>query len=488
MEIKDLHPQTLWHYFGEICKVPRPSKKEEKIAAYLLDFAREHHLEVRKDEAGNVLIRKPASPGMEQAPAVVLQAHMDMVCEKNEGTSHDFDTDPIEPYVEDGWVKARGTTLGADDGIGMAAQLAILASTDSVHGPLECLFTVDEETGLTGAFALEPGFVEGRILLNLDSEDEGELFIGCAGGIDTVIEMPVEKVNPFGGFAVKVSVKGLQGGHSGDDIDKGRGNAIKILNRFLWDLNEKYRIDIAEFTGGNLRNAIAREASAVIVFCEKYKESVRVDFNLYQAEMETVWRMAEPGLTLELETVDIPQEVLAPMYSAKLLNVLYACPHGVFSMSRRMPGMVETSTNLASVRLSENTVKITTSQRSDIDSEKLNVAHMVASVFKLAHAKIEHGEGYPGWTPNPDSALLKIAAASYRELFGKDPVVRSIHAGLECGLFLQKYPDMDMISFGPTLRGVHSPDEKVNIETVEMWWRHLTDILQRIARGNSNLK
>lgn len=488
MEIDNLHPQILWHYFGEICRVPRPSKKEEKIAAYLLDFAREHRLDARKDKAGNVLIRKPAFPGKEQAPVVVLQAHMDMVCEKNEGTVHNFDTDPIEPYVEERWVKARGTTLGADDGIGMAAQLAILASDDIVHGPLECLFTVDEETGLTGAFALEPGFIEGRMLLNLDSEDEGELFIGCAGGLDTVVEMPVEKVNPLGGFAVKITVKGLQGGHSGDDINKGRGNAIKILNHFLWDLNEKYKVDIAEFTGGNLRNAIAREASAVIVFCEKYKEAVRVDFNLYQAEMESVWRIAEPGLTMELESVEVPQEVLAPMYSAKLLNVLYACPHGVFSMSQRMPGMVETSTNLASVRLSEYSVRITTSQRSDIDSEKMNIAHMVASVFNLAHAKVMHGEGYPGWTPNPDSALLKIAVASYFRLFGKNPVVRSIHAGLECGLFLQKYPDMDMISFGPTLRGVHSPDEKVNIETVEMWWRHLTDILQKLSSESLNQK
>lgn len=484
MKFGELQPKDLWHYFEEICQIPRPSKKEEKIAAYLINFAKEQGLEVKKDEAGNVLIAKPASAGMEQTPTVVLQAHMDMVCEKNTDTVHDFDKDPIQPYIDWEWVKAKGTTLGADDGIGMAAQLAILASDTIKHGPLECLFTVDEETGLTGAFALKPGFFAGRMLLNLDSEDEGELFIGCAGGIDTVIEMPVEKDAPIGSvFAVKITVKGLQGGHSGDDINKGRGNAIKILNRFLWDLNDKYGIRIADFSGGNLRNAIAREASAVIVFSEKCKEQVRVDFNVYQAEMESVWKLTEPGLKMELESTDLPEQVLVPIYTARLLNALYACPHGVFSMSYRMPGMVETSTNLASVKMQEDKVLITTSQRSDVDSEKMNIAHMVASVFSLAHAKVTHGEGYPGWAPNPDSALLKIAVASYRKLFGKEPIVRSIHAGLECGLFLEKYPDMDMISFGPTLRGVHSPDEKVNIATVEMWWRHLIDILEHIGEN-----
>lgn len=483
MKIEELRPEALWQYFGEICRVPRPSKKEEKIAAYLVEFARKQGLEVKKDEVGNVLIRKKATAGMEQAPAVVLQSHMDMVCEKNAGTEHDFDKDPIRPYIEGEWVKAEGTTLGADDGIGMAAQLAVLTSEEIKHGPLECLFTVDEETGLTGAFALQPGFFEGRILLNLDSEDEGEMFIGCAGGIDTVAEMPVEKDTPLeGSFAVKVGVRGLQGGHSGDDIHKGRGNAIKILNRFLWDVNKKYGINLADFNGGNLRNAIAREAYAVIVFNEKYKEQIRVEFNLYQAEMESLWQFTEPGLKMEMESVELPEQVLVPMYTTRLLDALYACPHGVFAMSFRMPGMVETSTNLAAVRMKEKGVSVTTSQRSDFDSEKRNIAHMVASVFELAQAKVTHGEGYPGWAPNPDSPLLRIAVDSYRELFGKSPVVRSIHAGLECGLFLEKYPDMDMISFGPTLRGVHSPDEKVNIETVEMWWRHLVDILERIGK------
>ncbi|MDE6451512.1 MAG: aminoacyl-histidine dipeptidase, partial [Odoribacter sp.] len=463
-------------------KIPRPSRKEEKIGAWLMDFAHRHGLKASRDEAGNVLISKPAVAGKEQVPAVVLQAHMDMVCEKNSGIRHDFERNPIVPYVDGEWVKAKGTTLGADDGIGMAAALAVLTSTEIQHGPVECLFTVDEETGLSGAFALKPGFFKGRILLNLDSEDEGEMFIGCAGGIDTVVRLPYRKESTSADlFAVEVTLKGLQGGHSGDDINKGRGNAIKILNRFLWDMNEKYGISVAVFEGGNLRNAIAREASAVITFDAKLKENIRVDFNIYAAEMEHVWKLTEPGLNMELESVDLPAEVLTSDSTNSLLNALYACPHGVFSMSYRMPGMVETSTNLAAVRFIENdTILITTSQRSDVDSEKLNIAHMVAAVFRMAGAVVEHGEGYPGWAPNPDSTILKVAVDSYKRLFGKEPVVRSIHAGLECGLFLEKYPGMDMISFGPTLRGVHSPDEKVHIGTVEKWWRHLTDILENL--------
>lgn len=475
-----LQPSAVWEYFEEICQVPRPSKKEGKIMAFLLDWAKKHDLEACRDEAGNVLIKKPAAPGRENAPTVVLQAHMDMVCEKNSDTAHDFDKDPIRPYVDGEWVRAKGTTLGADDGIGMAAMMAVLTSKDIAHGPVECLFTVDEETGLTGAFALRPGFVSGNILLNLDSEDEGEMFIGCAGGIDTVVRMKYETESaPCDAFALKVQVKGLQGGHSGDDINKGRGNAIKILNRFLWDLNAKYGIRLALLEGGNLRNAIAREAWAVCVIDGNHKEDARVAFNVYMAEMENVWRITEPGLQLSLESADTPSLVLTKKDTDALLNALYACPHGVFSMSYRMPGLVETSTNLAAVRFEkENTVLITTSQRSDVDSEKMNIANMVEAVFKMAGAEVEHSEGYPGWAPNPDSPVVKVAVESYKRLFGKAPVVRSIHAGLECGLFLEKYPKMDMVSFGPTLRGVHSPDEKVNIKTVEMWWSHLVDMLE----------
>lgn len=481
-EISKLSPVIVWENFDRITQVPRPSKKEGRILEFLKNFATANGLEHASDKAGNIVIRRPASVSMCDRPTVVLQSHVDMVCEKNSDTTFNFDNDPIKTYVDNGWVKARGTTLGADDGIGMAAALAVLTSSDIQHGPVECLFTVDEETGLTGAFALKPGFFTGKILLNLDSEDEGEMFIGCAGGVDTVVRMPYTKqVTPPHKFAVRLTVKGLQGGHSGDDINKGRGNAIKLLNRFLWEMNNKYGISLASFEGGNLRNAIAREASAVIVFDEALKEQMRVSFNMYAAEMEQVWKLTEPELRLEMESTDLPDEVLDADSASHLLNALYACPHGVFSMSYRMPGMVETSTNLAAVKFTNgNTILITTSQRSDVDSEKMNIAQMVASVFRLAGAAVEHGEGYPGWAPNPDSPILKIAVESYEALFGQKPVVRSIHAGLECGLFLEKYPGMDMISFGPTLRGVHSPDEKVNIATVEKWWRHLVDILERL--------
>lgn len=449
-----------------------------------MDFGKKNNLETLKDEAGNVLIKKPATKGKENLPTVILQSHMDMVCEKNNDTVHDFDKDPIQPVVDGEWVRAKGTTLGADDGIGMAAQMAVLTSADIQHGPIECLFTVDEETGLTGAFALKPGFLSGSILLNLDSEDEGEMFIGCAGGVDTLATLPYNREEvPAGQVAIRIDVKGLLGGHSGDEINKGRGNSNKILNRFLWEINQKYGIRLAEFNGGNLRNAIAREAYAVITIDSKHKEDVRVAFNIYASEMERVWAATDPKIKLDLETTDAPEYVIDKATSDKLFNALYACPHGVFSMSFRMPGMVETSTNLASVKFIDgDKIFITTAQRSDVESEKYNIAQMVESAFLMAGAEVEHSDGYPGWTPNPDSKILKTAVDSYSRLFGKEPVVRSIHAGLECGLFLEKYPNMDMISFGPTLRDVHSPDERINIETVEMFWKHLVDVLENIEK------
>lgn len=478
--LAELQPSEIWKHFEDICQIPRPSKKEDRIIDFLMEFGKKHNLHTKRDEIGNVLITKPATPGKENRKTIVLQSHMDMVCEKNNETKHDFDKDPIIPRIDNGWVKAKGTTLGADDGIGMAAEMALLTSTDIVHGPIECLFTVDEETGLSGAFALQPGFVNGEILLNLDSEDEGEIFIGCAGGIDTLATMNYTKEEvPNEHFPVRIDVKGLLGGHSGDEINKGRGNSNKILNRFLWQINKKYDIRIACFDGGNLRNAIPREAYAIITLPSKFKENVRVDLNIYAAEMEGVWEISEPKLKISLESTDKPAFVIDKESSSNLMDVIYACPHGVFSMSSKMPGMVETSTNLASVKFSEeNKIKITTSQRSDIDSEKYNIAQMVGTTLTMANAKIEHSDGYPGWAPNPSSEILTTAVDSYKKLFGIEPVVRSIHAGLECGLFLEKYPNMDMISFGPTLRDVHSPDEKINIETVEKFWRHLLDIIQ----------
>ena len=447
----------------------------------MLDFASECGLEHDRDEVGNVVIRKPAARGRESAPAVVLQAHVDMVCERNRDVEHDFDRDPIRPYVDGEWVKALGgTTLGADDGIGMAACMAVLASGTIFHGPLECLFTVDEESGLTGASALQPGFLNGRMLLNLDSEDEGELFIGCAGGIDTIIRLGYRLTAvPPRYHAARVEVQGLLGGHSGDDINKGRGNAIKILNRFLWTLHEAYGARVVRFEGGDKRNAIPREATAVVVFEDRYRENVVADFNIYAATMQEIW-ITEPGLLLTLDSDDLPALALDEQSTRTLLDSLHACPHGVFAMSSRVPGLVETSTNLAAVQFKEKEVLITTSQRSDVDTEKMNIASTVASLFRLAGATVKHGDGYPGWAPNPGSGLLQVAVRSYERLFGKSPVVRSIHAGLECGLFLEKYPDIDMISFGPTLRDVHSPGERVHAGTVDKWWRHLVDILETL--------
>ena len=480
--LNGLSPKAIWEHFEDICKVPRPSKKEDKIIEFLMDFGAKHQLETKKDEIGNVLIKKPATPGKEHLKTVVLQSHMDMVCEKNNDTKHNFDTDPIQPWIDGEWVKAKGTTLGADDGIGMAAEMALLTATDIEHGPIECLFTVDEETGLSGAFALQPGFFDGSILLNLDSEDEGEIFLGCAGGVDTIASLEYQKENvPENHFSCRIEVKGLQGGHSGDEINKGRGNSNKILNRFLWEMSKKSGIRLAEFSGGNLRNAIPREAHAIITIPSKLKEQLRADLNIYAAEMEEVWKINEPRLKITLESTDSPDFIIDKETQDKLLNAIYACPHGVFAMSSRMPGMVETSTNLASVKFTDDqNILITTSQRSDVDSEKYNIAQMVESIFTMVGAKVEHTDGYPGWAPNPNSEIMKLAVESYKRLFHKDPVVRSIHAGLECGLFLEKYPNMDMISFGPTLRDVHSPDERINIETVDKFWKHLLDIIKHI--------
>lgn len=478
----DLKPQPLWSYFSDILKIPRPSKDEGKIIAWLLDFAARQGLAARKDEAGNVLIAKPAFPGKEKVPVVVLQTHLDMVCEKNSDKVFDFTTDPIEGVIGEEWVSANGTTLGADDGIGIAAQLAVLTARDIAHGPVECLFTVDEETGLTGANALQPGFFSGKILLNLDSEDEGEIFIGCAGGIDTVAEFKYqEEAVPAGDLGLQLSVSGLTGGHSGDDIHKGLGNANKILARFLRSAQARYGISLARFDGGNLRNAIAREARVEITVPARLKSLLTADFEAYTALVKFEFEKTEPGLTLGVETIPTPAAVIDKSTQSRLLHALVAAPHGVLEWSTRMPGMVETSTNLASVKCPGNgLIVVTTSQRSEIDSRKNMAAAMIESVFELAGATVTHSDGYPGWAPDPDSQILKVAVASYRQLFHTEPVVRSIHAGLECGLFLEKYPGLDMISIGPTIKGAHSPGERINIETTEKFWKHLVDILEKV--------
>ncbi|MBQ7824246.1 MAG: aminoacyl-histidine dipeptidase [Bacteroidaceae bacterium] len=487
MRITDLKPELIWHYFDEITKVPRPSKKEEKIRSYLLMFAQEQGLAVKQDKIGNILMSKPASAGCENAPVVTLQSHMDMVCEKNSNTVHNFETDPIETIIDGDWVRANGTTLGADNGIGMAAQLAVLADKNLKHGPVNALFTVDEETGLTGAFNMDDGMIEGKYLLNLDSEDEGQLFIGCAGGIDTTSEFTYSpSMTPDNYLYFKISVKNLLGGHSGGDIHRGRGNANRILARFLWQTSQKYDMVMSSIDGGNLRNAIPREASAVIGIHKNDKEKVRVDLNLYISVIEDELKGIEPNFTMVMEHETEPERCIDRRTTIALINALYACPHGVVSMSRDMEGLVQTSTNLASVKMSgENKIVVATSQRSSVESEKYDIAHRVECVFALAGATVVHGEGYPGWKPNMESSLLSTAVAAYEDLFGVKPLITAIHAGLECGLFLKKHPQLDMISFGPTLSGVHSPDEKMNIPSVEKFWKHLTAVLEKIAESNA---
>lgn len=479
-DLMALEPKKVFEIFAEILQIPRPSKKEDKIIEYLMNWGKKRNLETLRDEIGNVLIRKGATKGYENRPWVCLQSHMDMVCEKNSDKVFDFEKDAIEAYVEDGWLKARGTTLGADDGIGMAMALAILDSDDVEHGNIECLFTVDEETGLSGAEALSPDFLKSRILINLDSEDEGELFIGCAGGKDTMGKIPYEMEPAPKGKTYRISVFGGKGGHSGDDINKGLANANKVLNRILWTLNDNLDFALASFDGGNLRNAIAREANAVVVVDEMDAKDMVSRVEKYNEDIRFEFRSTEPNLGVKIEEVEPAKEVVDSMTQEDLLNVLYAIPHGVLAMSREIPNFVETSTNLASVKMKEGCFVIATSQRSSIETAKEAACDRNAACLRLVGADVSHGDGYPGWVPNPNSKVLKVAQESYERLFGKKPIVRAIHAGLECGLIGEKYKGMDMISFGPTLRGVHSPDERLEIKTVEMSYRHTLDILKNI--------
>lgn len=482
MEKTALKPQEVFSIFEAICQVPRPSKREEKMIEFLKDFGKRHALETKVDAAGNVLLKKAATPGMENRKTIVLQAHIDMVCEKNKDVEHDFLSDPIETYVDGEWLRARGTTLGADNGIGVAAALAVLASDTIEHGPLEALFTVDEETGLTGAFALEAGFMSGQYLLNLDSEDEGEIFIGCAGGCRTSAEFTYYSVEvPKGYFFFTVELGGLTGGHSGDDINKGRANANKLLNRFLYQTARKYDFYLCELDGGNLHNAIPREARALCAIPMADKENVRIDLNLFAAEVEAEYSVTEPNMRWVLQSADAARLAIDPETTRRLLMAVHAVSNGVYAMSQDMPGLVETSSNLASIKMiGENRILIGSSQRSSILSARRDMAETIQSAFELAGATVDVGDGYPGWKPNPNSALLKIAVESYKRLYGVEPKVKAIHAGLECGLFLEKYPWLDMISFGPTLRGVHSPDERMHIPSVERFWNHLLDILKQV--------
>ena len=482
MEVKDLQPKAVFEIFDQITKIPRPSKKEEKIRKFILDFAQAHGIEAHADKIGNVILRKPASAGHENAPTVILQGHMDMVCESND-KSFNFETTPIKTIVDGEWVRADGTTLGADNGIGVATALAILTDDTLEHGPLEVLITMDEETGMTGANNLEKGELKGTILINLDSEDDAEVFVGCAGGIDTVATFHYKRSFAPGDFHYfLMDVRDGLGGHSGGDIHLGRANANKLVARFLFNLMKEHEISVSDIDGGNLRNAIPRAAHVIFGVHTSKKEDVRIAFNQYVSDIEREYKGLETTLKMTLESVDKPDFTIDAETTRNLILSLYCAPHGVISMSRDLEGLVETSTNLASVKMKANDqIVVTTSQRSSVDSRKFDIANQVEAVFTLAGATVEHGEGYPAWTPNLDSTIMKLASDAYEELYGKRPTIKAIHAGLECSLFQQNYPGLDMVSFGPTLRDVHSPSERMHIPAVERFYEQLKLTLKKAA-------
>ena len=499
--------KNVFDIFAQICRVPRPSKHEEQISKWLQDFAAEHQIECIADEAMNVIMRVPATPGYENHEGVILQAHMDMVAEKDGNVQHDFMRDPIETYVDGEWLKAKGTTLGADDGIGIAMALAAITDPELQHPAIECLFTVDEETGLTGAMKLKDGMLKHKRLINIDSEDDGQIFIGCAGGIDTLAKMHYDPsqitnhqspiTNHQSPIAIRLSVSGLLGGHSGDDINKGRANANQLIVWFLARIWPQTEVQLASINGGNLRNAIAREAEAVIAIPIAYKEQIRIEWNKYTAQMEGVFGEVEKDMRLELETTDMPESFIPADKAYRLVMALCECPHGMIAMSKDMPGLVETSTNLASIKMKsydqspitnhqspitnhQYFVEINTSQRSSIEASKHHLKWAVEQALSMACDEVTHGDGYPGWAPNPKSELLEVVKKAYTDLFKAEPKVLAIHAGLECGLFLEKYPYLDMVSIGPQMYGVHSPQERLSIPSTERCYAWLCQVLKTL--------
>lgn len=477
--IKDLNPQLVWRLFDEITKVPRASKKEEKIRAYLRELAEKNSVDYVEDAKGNIVMRKPATAGYQGVAGVILQSHVDMVCEKEPTSTHNFDTDPIDTYIDKGWVRARGTTLGADCGIGMALQLAVILDNSLEHPAIEALFTVDEEQGLSGAAELGEGMLNFTSMINLDSEDEGEIFIGCAGGVDTIARYAFENEVIVGDYSLfNIAIGSLVGGHSGDDINKGRANANKLMARILRELDVKYAARLISIEGGNLRNAIARNASATVaVETSKAQSAVaKVESMIKGAHIE--FAATEPNMVISIEQATTkPATCIDAKTASALINAMNGLPNGVIALSAAMPGLVETSTNLASVKIEGGVIEVVTSQRSSVESAKAAIASSVGSVFTLSGAEVFHSDGYPGWAPNPDSELVRRSAKLYSEMFGREAKIKAIHAGLECGLFLSKYPALDMISIGPTLRDVHSPTERLEISTVEMVWNYLVKLL-----------
>lgn len=482
MEKNELKPASVFEHFAQINKIPRPSKHEEKMIEYLKNFGESRNLETVVDETGNVVIRKKASKGYENKKTLILQSHMDMVCDKLVDKEINFEEDPIETYVDGEWMKAKGTTLGADDGIGCAMQLAVLDDDTLEHGPVECVFTRDEETGLTGANGMKEGFMTGDMLINLDSEDEGQFFISCAGGMTTIAKFKIERENaPEDYFFMKLSLKGLHGGHSGDDINKKFANGIKLLARFIYLINEKYGVRLVSFNSGRMHNAIPRDGVVVFAVPAQYKENVSVDLNVFTKEVEDEFHVTENDIHFSLESTDKAPVVKEPV-NTKFIQALQAVDNGVMAMCQdeALAWMVETSSNVASVATTDNEITVVASQRSNVMSNLTNMGNTIKALFQLAGAEVTQGDQYPAWQMKQDSKLTEIVAETYRKLFNKEPQIIGIHAGLECGLFSEKYPNLDMVSMGPTLRGVHSPDERLLIPTVQMVWDHLLEIMKNI--------
>ena len=482
MEKMDLKPQCVFEQFAKINEIPRPSKHEEKMIEFLKQFGTDLGLETHVDETGNVIIRKPASKGYENKKVLILQSHMDMVCDKLVDVDIDFTKDPIETFVDGEWLRAKGTTLGADDGIGCAIQMAVLADNTLEHGPIECVFTRDEETGLTGAHGMKAGFMTGDLLINLDSEDEGQFFISCAGGMTTNAKFTFEKEDaPADYFFMKLSLKGLHGGHSGDDINKKFANGIKLLSRFIYLIDEKYDVRLASFDSGRMHNAIPRDGVVVFAIPSDAKEDVRIALNVFAKEVEDEFHVTEDNINFSLESTDA-QQVIPQSVGKNIIRALQAIDNGPYSMCQdeALSWMVETSSNIASITTSDTEMKMVASQRSNVMSNLTNMGNTIKAVFQLAGAEVVQGDRYPAWQMNPNSELTKIVVDTYKKLFGKEPKVIGIHAGLECGLFSEKYPNLDMVSMGPTLRGVHSPDERLLIPTVQIVWDHLLEIMKNI--------
>ncbi len=484
MNIANIAPQEIWENFSKLNAVPRASKKEERVIKFIEDFGKALNLPTYTDKVGNVIIKKPATPGMENRAVVALQSHLDMVHQKNSDTNFDFDTQGIDMYVDGDWVKAKGTTLGADNGIGVATIMGLLASTNIPHPPLEALFTIDEETGMTGALNLQPGLLNAKMMLNLDTEEDNELTIGCAGGIDVTAEGVYKEIAPLvNTIAYSIFVKGLTGGHSGMDIHKGRGNANKLMNRILLSIAEQMPIEIATIDGGSLRNAIPRESVATICVNENSKNAFEQLFHQLMSEIKEENRITDPLLTIELAKAETPLQVMDAATALNFLRAIAVCPNGIYRMSAAINDLVQSSNNLARIELGNGKYSVKCLTRSSVNTEKMEVAQAVKSAFELIQAKVTYGGSYPGWTPNPNATIVKLMSELYENLFHEKPHVNACHAGLECGILNGPYPEIEMISFGPTIRGAHSPDEKVSVSSVQKFWKYLLETLKQIPES-----